>query len=116
MSRKHVVKSYNMLEAADMSSGIESEPTNVLQLDKASIYFAWSGTSPVGTIRVQGRNGAEAPWYDLELDGTPSVASNSGSHIIVLNEMPFSDIRVAYDATSGTGTLDAILTMKTVGA
>ena len=116
MSRKHVVKSFNMLSQADMSANILSGETNTLQLDKASIYLAWSGNSPVGTIRVEARNGAEAPWYDLELDGTPSVSGNTGSHVIVLNEMPFSDIRVAYDSTSGTGNLDAILTMKTVGA
>lgn len=116
MSRKHVVKSHRMLDAADMSGNLTSEPTNVLQLDKASIYIAWSGSSVSGTIEVQARNGEKAPWYALDFGSAISLATDSGSHVVVLNETPFSDIRIVYTRSAGTGSVDAILTMKSVGA
>lgn len=106
-----------MIEDGDLSGNLTSAVTNVLQLDKASIYIAWSGTSVDGTFVLQARNGENAPWYDLALGGgAVTLSGNSGSHNIILNELPFSDMRLVYTQVGGTGVVDAVLTMKTVGA
>ena len=116
MARKSVLRSYKMLDAADLSGNLTSNVTNVLNLDKASISIQWTGTSPVGTIEVMARNGEEDVWQALDFGSTISVSGNTGDHRIVLNELPFTDIRVDYTSSSGTGTIDAIITAKTQGA
>ena len=117
MGRKNVVKSFKMLDAVDISSSQTSDATNVINLDTASIHVVWSaGSSPVGTITVEARNGENDSWYELDFGSTISVSGASGDHQIMLNEMPFTDIRILYTATSGSATLTATLTMKTMGA
>jgi hypothetical protein len=116
LARKNVLKPYKMIDGGDLSSNITSSTTSVINLDKASISISWSGSSPVGTIEVEARNGEADPWTALDFGGsTISISGNSGSHRILLNETPFTDVRVSYTATSGTGTIDAIITAKQVG-
>lgn len=116
MGRKNVVKSYKMIDAGDLSGDITSESTSVINLDKASIHIVWSGSSPSGTINVQAKNGDKGTWRSLDFGTTISVSGNSGEHDIILNELPFDEIRVVYTSTSGTGTVDAVLTAKVIVA
>lgn len=113
--RKNVVKSYDMLSAASMASDQTSAATNVINMDKASIHVSWTGSSPVGTLSVQARNGELDSWYDLDFGGVISVSGASGDHQIILNELPFTDIRLTYTATSGSGSITARISMKQVG-
>lgn len=116
MARKSVVTNHKMLDSVDISSNQTSNTTSVKYLDYASIHVSWSGVSPVGAIRVQARNGKDDSWRDLDFGSAIAISGNSGEHDIILSKMSFSDIRIAYDATSGTGALDAIITAKTEGA
>lgn len=116
MGRKNVIKSFKMFDAGDISGSITSSTTNVINQDKASIHLEWTGTSPVGTITVEARNGENDSWYELDFGTTISISGNSGDHQLVFNEMPFTDIRIQYASTSGTGSLDATFTSKTIGA
>lgn len=115
MGRKNTLKSYKMIDAADMSANVTSSTTSVINLDKASIVIAWSGSSPVGTLEVQTRNGEDDVWRALSFGTAIQVSGNSGDHRVVLNELPFTDVRVFYNFASGTGTLDAIITAKQTG-
>lgn len=105
-----------MIDAGDMSADITSEIVNVINLDKASIHIAWTGSTPVGELKVDARNGENDPWYELDFNTTLSVSGNSGDSQIVFNELPFTDIRLRYVRTSGTGSVDATISMKVVGA
>lgn len=116
MGRKHTVKSFKMLDSADISGNQTSTTTNVLQSDIASIALEWTGTSPVGTLTVEARNGEKANFLELDFGSTISISGNTGDHIINLLEMPFTDIRLQYTAGSGTGNMTATLTMKSIGA
>lgn len=116
MGRKNVVKSYKMIDAGDLSGNITSNTTNVINLDKASIHLVWSGSSPVGVITVEARNGDNDSWYELDFGSAINISGNSGDHQIVFNELPFTSIRVKYAVTSGTGSIDATITAKVVGA
>ena len=114
MARKNTVPSFRMIDQGDLSGDITSNITNVENLDKCSIAVSWSGTSPVGTIIVESRNGTKESWNAVEFP-TITVSGNTGNHSIVFREMSFTDLRLRYVATSGTGTLDAVYTSKQVG-
>ena len=125
MGRKNVVRSYKMFDAVTISTTQSSTATNVLNLDYASIQLIWSGGgSPVGTITVEGTNIDPAlPSFDsttdyvtLGLSGTVSISGNSGNASIILLQLPFHSIRLVYTSTSGTATMSAYLSSKTVGA
>ncbi len=116
MSRKNVVSSYSMINAGSLAGNITSSTTNVLNLDKASIHLSWSGSSPAGTLVVEARNGDNDDWYELDFGSTISISGASGDHQIVFNELPFTSIRLVYTRSSGSGSLDAIITSKTIGA
>ena len=120
MGRKNVVKSFDMIDSADMSGNITSSTTDVINLDKASIYISWSGTSPVGTIVVEATNSdpvdSQSVWREVNMGATISVSGNSGSHDLIFTELPFRAIRLVYTATSGSGDLDATISAKTTGA
>lgn len=116
MGRKNVVKSYKMIDQGDISGNVTSEVTNVTNLDKASIRVDWSGTSPVGTLEVQARNGEKESFFAIDMGSTINITGNSGDHQLIFNELPFTDIRLVYTSTSGTGNIDAVITAKVVGA
>lgn len=115
MGRKNIVPSYLMLDAADMSANATSSIVNVQNMDKASIHVYWAGTSPVGTMTVEARNGANEPWFALDMGSPITISGNTGFHELIFNEVPFTDIRLQYDATSGAGTLNSAITLKQVG-
>lgn len=113
--RKNVVRGYKMVDAGSMAATITSSEVNVINLDKASIYVDWSGTAPVGVLVVQARNADNGDWFDLDF-GTPiAISGSTGSHVLLFNELPHNSIRLVYTATSGTGSLDAVLAAKQVG-
>ena len=118
MGRKNVVLSYPMVDATSMAASFNSPApyTNTINLDSGSIYVSWTGTSPIGEISVQARNGDNEPWYTLDFNTTMPVTGNSGDMQIVFSEMPFTSIRLVYTRTSGTGTMDAVISAKTEGA
>lgn len=114
MARKNV-KSFAMLDDADLSGNLTSAVTNVQNMDKASIHLSWSGTSPDGLITVEARNSEKDSWFTVDMGGNIEILTNTGDHLLVFNELPFYEIRLQYVANSGTGTADAIITMKQSG-
>lgn len=120
MGRKNVVKSFDMVVSGDMSGNITSSTTDVINLDKASIYISWSGSSPVGTLTVEATNSdpvdSNSVWRELDFGSAISVSGNTGDHDLIFTELPFRAIRLVYTFSSGTGTLDATISAKTTGA
>lgn len=122
MSRKNVVNPHKIFDAEDISVSATSSSTNVKKMDKASIRLDWSGSSLNGEVTVQASNDDLAPsdsaksWYDVDMGSTITISGVSGDHLLVFNELPFSDIRLVYTSSAGTGTLTAILSAKVVGA
>ena len=115
MSRKHVV-SKNILQDADITSVTESDTLNTKQLDYASIHISWSGASPVGEIIVKAKNGENGSFYTVDMGGTIVISGNTGEHTLVFNQIHFSDLKLEYVQTSGTGTITASATLKSTGA
>jgi len=111
-----------MLDAVDITSNQLSSATNVTNLDRCSISLAWTGGgTPVGTVTVEARQkdankaSADQDWFTVDFGATISISGNSGSHLLIMDNLDFTDIRVRYTATSGSATLTAVLTAKQVG-
>lgn len=116
MGRKNVVKSYEMIAAGDLSGNITSNVVNVINMDKASVHLEWSGTGVDGLFTVEARNGEDDSWYTLDFNVNIPLDTDSGDHQILFNELPFTDIRLVYARTGGTGSVTATISLKVIGA
>lgn len=117
MARKNVLKNWSMFgtTGADMSqSSVTSSTTEINYQDNAGIIVTWAGTSPVGQFFVDVSND-NTNWVTLDFGSAVSISGDSGSHAIDMTQLPFSYIRSRYVKTSGTGTLNANLTIKEIG-
>jgi hypothetical protein len=100
---------------ADMSqASVTSNVTRTEYLDNVGIILSWTGTSPVGTLAIQASTD-NTTWVALDFGSTISISGNTGTHILNINQVPFSYLRAVYTKTSGTGTLTALLSSKQVG-
>jgi len=115
VSRKHIIKPFKMYDSADITTVTDSAIVNIENLDIASIDLNWSGTSPVATIDVQAQIG-DGTYKSLDIGGPINISGNSGNHSIIFTELPFTNIKLVLSFSSGTGTVNAVITAKTNGA
>lgn len=82
--------------------------------DNAAIYVSWeNGSSPDGEVIVQA--GILYNLYeDLELSATPSISGTTGAHLITINELPFSHLRVKLTMDSGSADVSVKAVSKRV--
>jgi hypothetical protein len=126
MGRKSVLHSFKMIDAATMVGNITSAEVDVSQLDGASVHISWASSSIVGEIKVEAINGdkdltsnvdpSSLNWYELDFNDTLVVNVDNSNMQIVFSALPFTKIRLKYVATSGTGSLTATITAKSIGA
>ncbi len=115
----------------DMSGNIISSPFFLNDQAGCSFGFSWSGSSPVGTISIQGSNDYAVPavngkianpgtWNTLTLNYGGSavtsvpVSGNTGNGIIDVTITAIYAVRAVYTSVSGTGKLIATLFCKVV--
>lgn len=127
MSTRTGLRPQKVITAGSMAGNLTSNPTILQSLTKVTYAVSWSGTTPVGTMSVQGSNdyalnpdGTVAnagTWttFVLDVSGTPSstvaVSGNTGNGVIDL-ETGIYAIRLIYTAGSGTGSLTAYFNGK----
>lgn len=121
MSRKNIIESFDLISSGDMSADITSSSTSVKNLDKASIRVTWDiGGTPSGTLTVeakqQKKGSPDSTWFTVDMGSTITIDTSATEHQLIFNELPFTDIRLKYSRTSGTGTMNAVISAKTVGA
>lgn len=114
MSRKHVLYSLPLMTNADATASIDSIVVDVSQLDKASIHIKHDPTS-TGVFQVFVKNGDKDTFFALDF-GVPLDMDPSGEVQLLLNELPFTALYLAYTPTAGVGTFTAVLTSKSLGA
>lgn len=118
MPRQHQDK---IIDSGDMSEAtITSEIYEIKRGYGYSVQFAWSGTSPVGTIKLQASNDLVpreseiSNWTDIT-GSTVDVTGNTGTGMLNVTSSMYSWVRAVYTKTSGTGTLNAVLQEKGEG-
>jgi hypothetical protein len=113
-----------------MAGNITSLPVVILDLYALSYALSWTGTSPVGTVSVQGSNdysvNAEGAvmnagtWNTLTLNyggsavTTVPVTGNTGNGLIDVTATGIYAVRLIYTAGSGTGSLTVTMVAKEI--
>jgi hypothetical protein len=117
-----VFKGHDSGVSGNMASNITSLVTVIQKLSLVSYSCTWTGTSPVGTVTVQVSNDYSlnpdgsvsnpGTWNTLPTDGTGSVSGNTGNGFVDVDAQAGYALRLQYTATSGTGTMTAIVAGK----
>lgn len=116
MARKHS-HSFNFFDTQTVTATTESTVMSVGQMDYGSIALSWSASDLTATLEVQARNGKDETYRALDFGGSIAISGASGSHEIVMNQMPFTDIKLVLTVTGGTsGVIEAPFTSKSTGA
>lgn len=95
----------------DMSGNITQSVTQpMIGIALSAIQAVWTG-SPVGTLKLQISN--DNVTY-TDYTGSSTAVSGAGNFIWNLLDVGYRYIRVAYTAASGSGTLNANISIKGV--
>lgn len=120
MSRKHVVKGYDMFTvvgAKNMNAAFTTDITNVEQLDKVSIHVKWDSAGPEGEFTLEARNSEKDQWFELAFSAAIDVLAADDEIQILLLETPFTEIRLNWIPSNAvSANVSARLSMKVVGA
>lgn len=118
MARKNTIPGFKIFNATSATTNQTSSTVNVLNLDKCSVHVKFSAAN-TGEFTVEARNrrdeSDDAPWYQLDF-GSDLTVTDETQVQIVLNSLPFTDFRVNWIPSAGSGTLTARVTAKTEGA
>lgn len=122
MSSRPQFSPFLVIEDGNMGGDITSEVTIIQKLSLISYGISWSGSSPVGEMIVEVSNDYEqnvdgsvkvaGNWTPLPLDTTASVSGNIDSGFIDIDLQGGFALRLRYDRTSGTGTMQATVSAK----
>lgn len=116
MARKHVI-SKTFVDSAALAADLTSEVINVAQTDSGSIHLTWeNGTAADFDVYVQVRNGAKDTYRNIDFGAAIEISGTSGEHDIILNELPFTDLRLFIDRNAGSADVVASFTWKSKGA
>lgn len=97
------IYNYKIITNGNMSSNVTSPVVDLAKTDGYSIDAIWTG-SPVGTIKLQvTRDGIT--FFDYPSSST--AVSGSGSAMWEITTANYSQVRVVYVFSSGTGTLNS---------
>lgn len=113
---------YPVILDGDMSADIISEPTIIQKLSMISYDISWDGSSPVGDMSIQVSNSYSTNadgsvrnpgnWTTVPLTALAPVSGNTGNGFIDIDASGAYAIRLVYTRTSGTGTMQAIISAK----
>lgn len=96
------------IDAGDMSANITGTTIDISMIEHVAHQIIWSGTSPVGTITIQGSLDSS----NFSTISTTAVAANTGSVLTNIPSVGYPYIRATYTATSGVGTLNITVSGK----
>jgi hypothetical protein len=128
MSSRPMLRPYSVITDGNMASAsITSSVTIIQQLSSINYAFSWSGTTPIGTIKVQASNDYSIDasgtvlnsgnWITLDLSyGGATVSSvpvtgNTGAGMVDVVSGAYA-LRVVYTKTSGVGTIQCKINAK----
>lgn len=128
MSTRTNLRPQPIIVNGDMSADITSDPVVMQSLSGMGFHVTWSGSTPIGTLAVQISNDYSigptgdvlnaGTWVTIELSVGGNVVTsipitgNTGKGFIDVEKTMAYAIRLFYDNTSGTGTLNAVANGK----
>lgn len=122
MSSRPQLSPYPVITNGDMSGNLVSKITIIDKLSLISYAISWSGAAPVGDISVEVSNdysqNADGSvknaglWNTLPLSALTPVSGNVDNGFIDIELQGGYAMRLRYTRTSGTGTMQAVLSAK----
>jgi len=112
--------SVKIADNIDIATSFTSQGINLISIYAYSIQAVHSGTA-AGTFKLQGSNdpgdngsgqGVSQPTNWTDISDSPQAVSGAGSVLWDVTECSYRWVRMIYTATSGTGTLNAIINTK----
>lgn len=119
MSRKHISKKFNVIESGDISAQVLGQVTECEQFDLLEYRVDWNGATVSGELFVDVATEEyqkDANWYPLDFGTQLAVNVDTGDHQLLIKDITFKWIRLRYEASTGTGTLNASVKASTKGA
>ena len=125
MPRKNILTRYQLITNGDMSQASITSPVVAIQyMDNIGIQLDFTGT-PTGAFEIQGsadyqqdaEGNVQNPgfWIPIgPLSSPATVTGVDGQIFIDINQISAPWIRVVYNKTSGSGTLNAYITGKEI--
>lgn len=109
------------VSAKSMATSFVSDPVAVQFLDNFTVQIVATG-APAGTFAVQVSNdydpnnsSATPDWQSLILQGgTPTLTGSPDNINIYINQLPSPYVRIAYTATSGSGSCNIFVAGKEI--
>lgn len=122
MSSRPQFNPYPVIVNGSMAGSITSAVTIIQKLSLVSYSIEWTGTSPVGEMSVEVSNDYSqnadgtvkdaGTWNALPLSAATSVSGNSDNGFIDIDGSAGYALRLVYTRTSGTGTMNAVVSAK----
>lgn len=114
MSRKNVILGHKAFNAVSATSTQLSAETDVSYLDSLSYHCKFSAANS-GEFKVEAQNGDKDSWYQVPFSSTLTITTETEVQIL-MNELPFTRIRLRWVPSAGSGSLTCFLTSKSKGA
>ncbi len=127
MSARPNIGPQRVITNGSMAGNLISNPTILLNLSMLTYQAKWTGTTPIGTVSIQGSEdyalnpdgtiGSAGTWTTLTMTyngtnvTTVPISGNSGSGIIEVTTAIYA-LRLIYTSGSGTGTLNVTMNAK----
>lgn len=108
---RRYINPFAAISDGDMSGNITGTEISLRDVDDISAVYYWTGSSPLGEVKVYVQNGL-SPWTPLGVDPVAAVSGSTGDNNIMITNVSFEKIRFDYVRTSGTGSLNVIMTAK----
>lgn len=122
MSSRPQFNPYPVIINGNMSISLTSAVTIIQKLSEVSYSYAWSGSSPAGSVIVEVSNDYSqnadgtvknpGTWNQCPLSAATNVSGNTGDGFIDLVGIAAFAIRTRYTPVSGTGSLQAVINAK----
>lgn len=125
MGRKSVLEPYKVIDGGDLAAATTTSLiTNVEKLDAFTYIMQWDGSSVEGSSKVQVKQVApfrgsgvfETDWIDLDFGADIEVTGDTGGHTITVRNFGFTQSRIVYTKTTGTGELNVTIAGLVAGA
>ena len=103
------MKEIQLVSAASAAVNITSVPATLGDLGQFSIHVKFSSGTLNGTLTLDCSNDG-TDW--VTVTGSSQSIAAGASHVWNISNANYKYVRVAYAATSGTGTMTATMTLK----
>lgn len=105
MSTRTNLRPHSVITNGDMSANITSQVTVLQSVSGISYSLSWSGTSPLGTVSVQGSND-----YSLGVDGSTMLNAGTWNNIYIIVNGGSPGPTAPISGSSGMGLIEILKT------